>query len=106
MITPTWFPRSVFGAVLAALYIGVAIFAVASDRTSSGGGGWITLKGMGAAIVTLPITFLGDVLGMKPDYRRNLDMAFAIGACALLVYFAGAGLAWTARALFARGSGG
>ncbi len=101
---PTWFPRSLFGAVLAALYIAVAIFAVASDRTSSGGGGWITLKGMGTAIITLPITFLGEALGMKPDYRRNADMAFAIGACALLVYFAGAGLAWGARVLFRDGS--
>jgi hypothetical protein len=101
---PTWFPRSLFGAVLAAIYIAMAICAVASDRSSSGGGGWITLKGMGAAIVTLPITSLGEALGMKPDYRRNLDMAFAIGACALLVYFAGAGLARVARALFAGGS--
>ena len=101
---PTWFPRSVFGAVLAALYIAVAIFAVASDRTSSGGGGWITLKGMGAAIVTLPVTLLGEALGMKPDYRRNLDMAFAIGTCALLVYFAGAGLARVARALSSGGA--
>ena len=101
---PTWFPRSIFGTVLAALYIAVAIYAVASDRTSSGGGGWITLKGMGAAIVTLPITFLGEALGMKPDYRRNLDMAFAIGTCALLVYFAGAGMARVARALFSGGA--
>ncbi|MEO7412597.1 MAG: hypothetical protein ABIZ81_04510 [Opitutaceae bacterium] len=101
---PAWFPRSTFGAVLSALYIAVAIFAVASDRRSSGGGGWITLKGMGAAIVTLPVTFLGEALGMKPDYRRNLDMAFAIGTCALLVYFVGAGLARLARALFSGGT--
>ncbi len=103
---PAWFPRSIFGAVLAAIYISVAVYAVASDRTSSGGGGWITLKGMGAAIVTLPITFLGEALGMKPDYRRNLDMAFAIGTCALLVYFIGAGLGWLARALFGSGNHG
>ncbi|MDP3072329.1 MAG: hypothetical protein Q8N18_18705 [Opitutaceae bacterium] len=50
---PTWIPRSSFGAVLAALYLAAAIYAVASARTSPGGGGWITLKGMGAAITPL-----------------------------------------------------
>jgi len=97
---PTWFPRSILGTVLTLLYIAVAIYAVASDRSSAGGGGWITLKGMGSALVTLPITFLAEALGMKPDYRRNSDMTLAIGACALLVYFAGAGLGRLAHTLF------
>ena len=89
--------------MLAALYIAVAIFAVVSDRGNSGGGGWITLEGIGAAIVTLPITAFGEALRMKPDYRCNLDMAFAIGACALPVHLAGAGLARVARTRFAGG---
>jgi hypothetical protein len=102
---PSWFPRSLFGAVLATIYIAVAVYAVIDARTSQGGG-WITLKGIGAYIVTLPVSFLGEALGMKPDYRRNLDMTLAIGICALLVYFAGAGLARLAHALFAGGNGG
>ncbi|MEO5960091.1 MAG: hypothetical protein ABIR80_13320 [Opitutaceae bacterium] len=97
---PSWFPRSIFGLGLTVVYLAVAVYAVI-DARSNQGGGWISLKGIGVTIVTLPISFLGEVLGMKPDYRRNLDMAFAIGTCALLVYFAGAGLARLARALFA-----
>ncbi|MBC7932834.1 MAG: hypothetical protein H7Z38_19915, partial [Rubrivivax sp.] len=69
-----------------------AVYAVI-DARSNQGGGWISLKGIGVYIVTLPTSFLGEVLGMKPDYRRNLDMVFAIGTCAVLMYFAGAGLA-------------
>ena len=96
---PAWFPRSLFGAILAVIYIAVAIYALHDDRTAQGGG-WISLKGMATAIVTVPVTFLGEMFGMKPDYRRNLDMVFAIGMCAMLVYFLGAGLAKLARALF------
>ena len=97
---PACFPRSLFGAILAVIYIAVAIYAVHDDRTTQGGG-WISLNGMATAIVTFPVTLLGEMLGMKPDYRRNLDMVFAIGMCAMLVYFLGAGLAKLARALFA-----
>ena len=85
---PSWLPRSLFGASLALIYIVVAIFVVVSDRREQVGG-WITLKGIGAYLVTFPVSFLGEALGFKPDYRRNLDMVIAIGICAALVYFIG-----------------
>jgi len=96
---PSWFPRSIFALVFVTIYLVVAIIAVANDRRDQGGG-WITLKGIGAYLVTFPASFLGEAVGLKPHYQRNLDMAMAIGICAVLVYFLGAGMAWLARALF------
>ena len=99
---PSWLPRSLFGAVLAIIYLVVAVIAVVTDRRDQSGG-WISLKGMGAYLVTFPISCLGEALGLKPDYRRNLDMAIAIGVCAVLMYFLGAGLARLMRALLGGG---
>ena len=55
---------------------------------------------MGAFLITLPVSAAGEALGMRPDYRRNLDMTFAIGLCSALVYLAGAGLGKLARLIF------
>ena len=101
---PPWFPRSTFGFILAALYVIVAVVVVVSERGESGGGGWISLKGMGSYLITFPVSLLGEKLGMRPDFRRNLDMAFAIGVCAVLVYFMGAGLAKIMRVIVSNGS--
>lgn len=104
MNTLPWFPRSTFGLVLAVIYIAVAIFVVAGDRSSTSGG-WINLHGILAFLITFPISFIGEKLGMRPDFRRNADMAFAIGVCAVLVYFIGVGLVKLTRILFAGGGG-
>jgi hypothetical protein len=87
-----WFPRSLCGAILAGLYVIVATTVVVLDRRESGGGNWITLRGLGAYLITFPISLAGERLGRRLDYRKNLDMAFAIGVCALLAYLLGAGL--------------
>ncbi len=102
---PIWFPRSTFGLVLTVIYIAVAIFVVASDRGSTSGG-WISLNGILTFLITFPVSLIGEKMGMRPDFRRNTDMAFAIGVCAVLVYFIGAGLARLARAMFAGGGPG
>ena len=100
----TWFPRSTFGLVLAVIYIAVASFLVASDRGSTLVG-WMSLNGIVTFLITFPVSFIGEKLDMRPDFRRNADMAFAIGVCAVLVYFIGVGLAKLARLLFASGGG-
>ncbi len=96
---------SIFGVVLVVIYIVVAMFVVASDRGHVGGT-WISLDGIGTFLITFPVSFLGEKLGLRPDFRRNADMAFAIGVCAVLVYFLGVGLARLARAVFAGGGQG
>ena len=58
---PTGFPRSIFGAVLAVISIAVAVYVVNADRTSQSRG-WITLRGIRAAMVTLPVTLLAEAL--------------------------------------------
>jgi hypothetical protein len=93
------FPISKFGMVLTALYILVAILIVLGDRRSKAGG-WITLDGIGAFLITLPVSAVGEKLGIRPDYRRNVDMAIAIGICAVLVYLIGAGLGKLAQLIF------
>jgi hypothetical protein len=94
-------PLSKFGLVIALIYAIVAVLIVREDRRSTAGG-WITLRGMGAYLITLPVSALGEKLGIQPDHRRNLDMVIAIGLCATTVYLLGAGLAKLAVFLFVR----
>lgn len=96
---PDWFPRSIFGAVLAAIYVVAAVIAVVTDRAPSGSGGGHTLSGMTSFLLTLPVSLLGELTGMRLNYRRNVDMIFAIFVCAVLVYFIGVGLGKLGRVI-------
>jgi len=104
-VLPPWVPRSICGAVLAGLYVILAVLIVISDR-KSGGGGWISLSGMVSYLATFPVSVLGEMLGIKLDFRRNFDMGFAILICALGIYLVGAGFGWVARQLFSSGTRG
>jgi hypothetical protein len=94
-----WFAVSRFGAVFVVLYLAVAVWIVREDRQSPGGG-WISLNGMASYLITLPVSVIGEKLGARPDYRRNVDMIFAIGVCTVLLYFMGAGLGKLAHFIF------
>lgn len=83
---PPSLPRFFPGLVIAVLYAACAIGVVATERGESPSG-WITLQGMGSFLVTMPVSAPAELLGMKLDFRKNLDMAVAIGGCAALVYF-------------------
>ena len=100
---PDWIPRSLFGAILAVAYAILAVAAVAADRAPGGGGGWISLSGMISFLITFPVSLAGELIGAKPDFRRNLDMAFAISFCTVMIYFVGAGLGKLTRLIFADG---
>ena len=91
---PDWVPVSRFGAVLAALYAAFAVLIVAADRAPGAGGGWISLAGMSSYLVTAPVSLPFEFLGQKLEYKRNLDMGFAIFGCSMIVYLVGAALAW------------
>lgn len=97
---------SKFGLVVAVIYIALAIWVVVSERTSTGGGGWISLNGMASYIITMPVSMPMEMLGARPDYQKTFDMAAAILICAGLVYFVGAGLEWFVRQLFGAGPEG
>ena len=100
---PPWFPRSIFGLVIAVIYAVLASAVVLIERNESGGGGWISLRGMASWLITFPVSAPCDWLDMKPDYKSNLHMLFAIGLCTLLVYFVGAGIGKLASILFTSG---
>jgi hypothetical protein len=95
-----WFAVSKLGAVLAILYLAVAVCIVREDRQSRSSG-WISLSGLASYLITLPVSVIGEKLGARPDYRRNVDMTFAIGVCTVLLYFTGAGLGKLAHFIFA-----
>lgn len=92
---------SVAGLAVALLYVAAAIWIVRDERVRTGGG-WISLNGMASFLATLPVSAPCEWLGCKLDHRRNLDMAFAIGACAALVYGLVAGAVALGRLLLAR----
>jgi hypothetical protein len=82
------------GLVLAAIYAAFAIWVVISERTSPPGGGWISLSGMASYLITFPVSAPMEILGARPDYRKNIDIGAAILVCAMLVYLLGASLEW------------
>lgn len=90
---------SKFGAVIALIYIAIAIWVVFTERTSSGGGNWISLNGMGSFLITFPVSMPLEMVGARPDYQKTFDMGVAILVCAILVYYVGAGLDWFVRLL-------
>ncbi len=97
---PDWVPVSRFGALLAAVYAVFAVMIVAADRAPGAGGGWISLAGMSSYLVTTPVSLPFEMFGQKLDFKRNLDMGFAILGCSLLVYLIGAGVAWLISLIF------
>jgi hypothetical protein len=85
-------PRSVCGTVAALIYVGFAIWVIHGERIATGGG-WISLRGMGAALVTAPVSLVAEWLGFKLDYRSNAQMGAAVLGTALLIYLLTAGIA-------------
>lgn len=86
------FPKSISGAVVALIYVVCAIWVIHGERVSTGGG-WINLRGMGAILITAPVSLVAEWLGFKLDYRSNLQMGFAVLGTALLFYLLTAGIA-------------
>jgi hypothetical protein len=91
------------GAVLALVYLAFAVWVVFTERTSSGGGNWISLSGMASYLVTIPVSLPLELMGAKPDYQKTFEIGAAILACAVLMYWIGAGLEWVVRQMFMPG---
>jgi hypothetical protein len=89
------------GAVIALIYVAIAVWVVFTERTSPPGGDWISLDGMGSYLITLPVSAPMEMIGARPDYKNTLDMGAAILGCGVLVYLAGAGAEWLVRQIFA-----
>jgi hypothetical protein len=48
-------------------------------------------------LITFQPSGAGDLISIKPDYGRNVDMPFVMMLCTALVYFADAGADGLAR---------
>ena len=93
---------SIPGLVVGLIYCGCAACIIHHDRTHSSGG-WINLSGLVSALVTAPVWFPLEYLGMKPNFRKNSQMAALVLGCAVIVYFAIAFLVWAARSALSAG---
>lgn len=102
------FHRSWFGYVLAAVYIAAAIPMIHHALTVTGG--WISLRRLDIALVTIPSSFtfglLFEALGWKPDYNPPsvagyADIVFHVLVTAALVYAIGFAIEWVIRRLLA-----
>ena len=74
------------GLGFAAVYVVAAMYLIYDDRNAQGGG-WINLHGMLSGIATLPAAAVCELLGLRPDYKSNLDMGVMVTICAGLVYW-------------------
>ena len=100
------FHKSWLGYVLAAVYIAAAIPMIHHALTVTGG--WISLRRLDIALVTIPSSFtfglLFEALGWKPDYNPPsvagyADIAFHVLVTALVIYAIGYGIEWAVRRL-------
>ncbi len=89
MNTPDW--KFVAAAVIAILYIVLAVGCVRADRGQSTGG-FINLQGMMSALATLPVALPLECFGHKLDFRNNWQMTLVIAVCSGLVFGLGLGL--------------
>lgn len=79
------------GVTCAAVYVVAAMYLIYDDRNAQGGG-WINLHGMLSGIATLPAAAVSELLGLRPDYKSNLDMGVSVAFCAGLVYWVVSGV--------------
>jgi len=87
--------------LLTLAYVAAAIFVIWDDRTHTGAGNWISLRGMTSFLATFPISaFFDAFLSIRLDYRSNLEMGFAILGTAVCVYFACFGAATLLHTIF------
>ena len=98
--------QSRVGVVLGVLYLLLAAYVVRDELKSTGGGGWMNLRGLAFHVVTLPsqltLGILLEALGVKVDFNRPgpggmAQIVLHIALCAALVYLIGYGIERIAR---------
>jgi len=104
--------RSWFGYALAVPYIVAAVYFIDGELRSVGG--WINLRGLGVALVTLPsqltVGFLLEGMGWRVNYSDlgaggYVQIGMHVLVTAAVVYFIGYGIERLARRLFGPGAG-
>ena len=85
------------GLVAAGVYVFGATWVVVRDARHATGGGFITMKDMGAFFVTFPVGGVMMLLGVEPELGNPFVCAGMILAMAGLVYGV---VSWVAGRLF------
>jgi hypothetical protein len=106
-------PRSISGGVLSSIYLILAGYVAQDEIRNSGGGGWITLRGMGTFILTAPSQLVfGNLLPLLGVPRISYSHLGLLGYSqiilhllftALVVYFLGFGIEWIVRRFMVHG---
>ncbi len=71
----------------AGIYLAGAIWVVVVDARESATGGWISLKNMGAFLVTLPVSGPLSMMGMEPALGNPVICGLVILLTAGLIYW-------------------
>jgi hypothetical protein len=73
-------------AIVAAVYLIVAVTLIVFDSKPSASGNWITLKNMVPFLVTFPVSAPLAMAGIEPDLSNKATVAMLLAACTGLVY--------------------
>jgi hypothetical protein len=74
------------GVWAAGIYMVVAIWVVVVDARESATGGWISLKNMGAFLVTLPVSGPLSMMGLEPNLGNPVICGLMVLLTAGLIY--------------------
>ena len=74
------------GLGVAGVYVAAAVAAVIVDNRQSATGGWISLKNMGAFLVTFPVSAPLAMLGVEPNLGNPLVCGLMILLTSALLY--------------------
>lgn len=77
------------GLFAAIVYILPAAY-VLIDESRHPTGGWVSLRSLLPALITFPISFPLEWMGMLPDLSKPETTACLVVACAMLIYHAAA----------------
>ena len=72
--------------IAAGLYLAIALGTLIWDLQQPTPGGWITLRGMTAVLVTFPVSAPLDIFGLLPDLQSRINVALLVAACTALIY--------------------
>jgi hypothetical protein len=104
--------RSWLGYALGAAYVVAAVYFINEELRHVGG--WINLRGLGVALITLPsqltFGFLFEALGWRVNYSDlgvsgYVQIGFHVLVTAVVLYLIGYGIERLARRLFTPGGG-
>jgi len=82
------------GMIAAGIYFVIALAIIVWDETASTGGGWISLKHMGAMLATFPASAPLSMIGLNLNFDSKMTIAALLAASTAIVYRVVSLIAW------------